>query len=216
MKPIRVLLADDHALVRAGIRALLSTIEGVEVIAEAGDGREALRLIEELKPDIVLLDVTMPGLSGLEVLEESKKQFPDLRVIILTVHDAGEYAMQALRAGAAGYLPKSAAANELQVAIKIVSRGETYVSGEVSRKTLLEFSKGATEHTHSLARLTPRQREILTLIAEGHSTKDIGLSLNISVKTVESHRAQLMERLDIHDVAGLVRYAIKMGLVKVE
>jgi DNA-binding NarL/FixJ family response regulator len=216
LNPTRILLADDHALVRAGIRALLSTIEGVEVIAEAGDGREALQLIRELQPDIALLDITMPGLSGLEVLEESKKQFPDLRVIILTVHDAGEYAMQALRAGAAGYLPKSAAANELQVAIKIVSRGETYVSGEVSRKTLLEYSKGATEHTHFLANLTPRQREILTLIAEGHSTKDIARRLNISVKTVESHRAQLMERLDIHDVAGLVRYAIRKGLVKVE
>jgi DNA-binding NarL/FixJ family response regulator len=135
-------------------------------------------------------------------------------VIILTVHDAGEYAMQALRAGAAGYLPKSAAADELQVAIKIVSRGETYVSGEVSRKTLLEYSKGLTEHP--LAKLTPRQREILTLIAEGLSTKNIGRRLNISVKTVESHRAQLMERLDIHDVAGLVRYAIKIGLVEVE
>lgn len=216
MNPIRVLLADDHALVRAGIRALLSTIEGVEVIAEAGNGREALQLIRELQPDIVLLDIAMPDLSGLEVLKESKKDFPDLRVIILTVHEAGEYAMEALRAGAAGYLPKSAAANELQVAIKIVSRGETYVSGEVSRKTLLEFSKGATEHTPFLARLTPRQREILTLIAEGHSTKDIGRTLNISAKTVESHRAQLMERLDIHDVAGLVRYAIKKGLVKVE
>ncbi|HEX7529536.1 MAG TPA: response regulator transcription factor [Pyrinomonadaceae bacterium] len=210
------MLADDHALVRAGIRALLSTIEGVEVIAEAGSGREALQLIRELQPDIVLLDITMPELSGLEVLKESKKDFPDLRVIILTVHEAGEYAMEALRAGAAGYLPKSAAANELQVAIKIVSRGETYVSGEVSRKTLLEFSKGATEHTHFLARLTPRQREILTLIAEGRSTKDIARRLNISVKTVESHRAQLMERLDIHDVAGLVRFAIKKGLVKVE
>jgi DNA-binding NarL/FixJ family response regulator len=208
------LLADDHALVRAGIKALLHRIEGVDVIAEAGDGHEALRLIEELQPDIVLLDVTMPGLSGLEVLEESKKQFPGVRVIILTVHDAGEYAMQALRAGAAGYLPKSAAADELQLAIEIVSRGETYVSGKVSRRTLLEYSKGPTEHP--LARLTPRQREILTLIAEGLSTKNIGRSLNISVKTVESHRAQLMERLDIHDVAGLVRYALKMGLVKVE
>ena len=216
MNSTRVLLADDHALVRAGIRALLSTLEGVEVIAEAGNGREALQLIKELQPDIVLLDITMPDLNGLEVLAESKKDFPDLRVIILTVHDAGEYAMQALRAGAAGYLPKSAAANELPVAIKIVSRGETYVSGEVSRKTLLELSKGATEHTHFLARLTPRQREILTLIAEGHNTREIGCRLNISVKTVESHRAQLMERLDIHDVASLVRFAIKMGLVKVE
>lgn len=214
MKPIRVLLADDHALVRAGIRALLNKIEGVDVIAEAGDGREALQLIIELQPHIVLLDVTMPGLSGLEVLEESKKQFPDLRVIMLTVHDAAEYAMQALRAGAAGFLPKSAAADELQSAIESVSRGETYVSGEVSRRTLLQYSKGPTEHP--LARLTPRQREILILIAEGLSTKDIGRRLNISAKTVESHRAQLMERLDIHDVAGLVRYAIKMGLVRVE
>jgi len=210
------LLADDHALVRAGIRALLNTIEGVEVVAEAGDGREALQLIRKLRPDIVLLDITLPDLNGLEVLKESKKDFPDLRVIILTVHEAGEYAMQALRAGAAGYLPKSAAANELQVAMRIVGRGEIYVSGEVSRKTLLEFSQGMTEPTQVLARLTPRQREILTLIAEGHSTKDIGHRLNISVKTVESHRAQLMERLDIHDVAGLVRYAIKKGLVKVE
>jgi len=214
VKPVRVLLADDHALVRAGIKALLNRIEGVDVIAEAGDGREALQLIKELQPDIVLLDITMPGLSGLEVLEESKKQFPDLRVIILTVHDAGEYAMQALRAGADGYLPKGAAADELQLAIEIVSRGETYVSDEVSRKTLLQYSKGSTEHP--LARLTPRQREILILIAEGLSTKDIGHRLNISAKTVESHRAQLMERLDIHDVAGLVRYAIKMGLVRVE
>lgn len=216
MTPTRVLLADDHALVRAGIRALLNTIEGVEVVAEAGDGREALQLIRKLRPDIVLLDITLPDLNGLEVLKESKKDFPDLRVIILTVHEAGEYAMQALRAGAAGYLPKSAAANELQVAMRIVGRGEIYVSGEVSRKTLLEFSQGMTEPTQVLARLTPRQREILTLIAEGHSTKDIGHRLNISVKTVESHRAQLMERLDIHDVAGLVRYAIKKGLVKVE
>jgi len=214
MEAVRVLLADDHALVRAGIRALLNTIEGVDVIAEAGDGHQALQLIKELVPDIVLLDITMPGLSGLEVLERSKKQFPDLRVIILTVHDAGEYAMQALRAGANGYLPKSAAANELQLALEVVRRGETYVSGEVSRRTLLEYSKGQTEHP--LARLTPRQREILILIAEGLSTKDIGRRLDISAKTVESHRAQLMERLDIHDVAGLVRYAIKMGLVRVE
>ncbi len=216
MRTVRVLLADDHALVRAGIRALSNTIEGVEVIAEAGDGREALRLISELQPDVVLLDITMPGLSGLELLEETTRKFPAIRVIILTVHNAGEYAMRALRAGAAGYLPKSAAADELQVAIDIVSRGETYISGEVSRNTLIEFSKSNNEQAHPITSLTPRQREILTLVAEGLSTKAIGTRLNISVKTVESHRAQLMDRLDIHDVAGLVRYAIRMGLVKVE
>jgi DNA-binding NarL/FixJ family response regulator len=216
VKIVRVLLADDHALVRGGIRALLNTIEGVEVVGEAGNGPDALRLVAELTPDIVLMDVTMPGLNGFEVLEQSKKQFPNIRIIILTVHDAGEYAIQALRAGAAGFLPKSAASNELQLAIEVVSRGETYVSGEVSRKTLLQLSQGLTGRTGPMASLTPRQREILTLIAEGLSTKDISRRLNISVKTVESHRAQLMERLDIHDVASLVRYAIKMGLIKVE
>ncbi len=214
MKPIRALIADDHALVRAGIRALVEKIDDVSVIAETGEGGEALRLIKELKPDVVLLDVTMPGLSGLEVLAESRKHLPNVRVIILTVHDEAEYAMQALRAGAAGFLPKSAAANELQVAIETVSRGEVYVSDEVSRRTLLEYSRGRIEHR--LARLTPRQREILTLIAEGLNTKDIGRRLNISAKTVESHRAQLMERLNIHDVASLVRFAIKVGLIRVE
>ncbi len=214
MKPIRALIADDHALVRAGIRALVEKIDDVSVIAETGEGGEALRLIKELKPDVVLLDVTMPGLSGLEVLAESRKHLPNVRVIILTVHDEAEYAMQALRAGAAGFLPKSAAANELQVAIETVSRGEIYVSDEVSRRTLLEYSRGRIEHR--LALLTPRQREILTLIAEGLNTKDIGRRLNISAKTVESHRAQLMERLNIHDVASLVRFAIKVGLIRVE
>ena len=214
MKPIRALIADDHALVRAGIRALVEKIDDVSVIAETGEGGEALRLIKELKPDVVLLDVTMPGLSGLEVLAESRKHLPNVRVIILTVHDEAEYAMQALRAGAAGFLPKSAAANELQVAIETVSRGEIYVSDEVSKRTLLEYSRGRIEHR--LARLTPRQREILTLIAEGLNTKDIGRRLNISAKTVESHRAQLMERLNIHDVASLVRFAIKVGLIRVE
>src|SRR6266853_595475 len=159
MKPIRALIADDHALVRAGIRALVEKIDDVSVIAEAGEGLEALNLIKELKPDLVLLDVTMPGLSGLDVLVETRKHLPDVRVIILTVHEEAEYAMQALRAGAAGFLPKSAAANELQLAIETVTRGETYVSGEVSRKTLLDYGKRPAEQTPPIAILTPRQRE---------------------------------------------------------
>jgi DNA-binding NarL/FixJ family response regulator len=215
VKPIRVLLIDDHALVRAGIRALLSRHEGVEVVGEAAGGRDALRLIEELQPDIVLLDIAMPGLSGLEVLAESTKRFPHVRVIILTVHEAGEYALRALRAGAAGYLPKSAASTELHEAIDTVARGESYVSGEVAKETILQQAKGSADE-YLLQKLTPRQREILTLMAEGNSTRDIAGTLKISVKTVESHRAQLMERLNIHEVAGLVRYAIRMGLVKVE
>ena len=213
--PTRVLLADDHALVRAGIRALISELEGIEVIGEAADGRETLRLIDEMQPDIVLLDIAMPGLNGFEVLSASVKRFPNVRVIVLTVHEAGECALQALRAGAAGYLPKTAASSELHEAIQTVARGETYVSGEVARKTVIQQAK-ETEQSRLLKKLTPRQREILTLIAEGSTMKDIARTLHISVKTAESHRAQLMERLDIHEVAGLVRFAIRMGLVNVE
>ena len=215
VKPIRILLIDDHALVRAGIRALIGQLEEVEVAGEAAGGREALRLIEELQPDIVLLDIAMPGMSGLEVLTESAKRFPQVRVIVLTVHEAGEYALGALRAGAAGYLPKSAASNELKEAIETVARGETYVSSDMARRTVLEHARESQDE-RSLEKLTPRQREILTLMAEGTSTKKIAGRLKISVKTVESHRAQIMERLNIHEVAGLVLFAIRLGLIIVE
>ncbi|MDX6406830.1 MAG: hypothetical protein QOH70_4285 [Blastocatellia bacterium] len=215
MKPIRVLLIDDHALVRAGIRSLINGMEGVEVVAEAANGEDALRRIEEVQPDIALLDVAMPGLNGFQVLAESVKRFPSVRVIVITVHETGQYASQALRAGAVGYLPKSAASVELQEAIRTVAAGETFISREVDKKTILQQAK-ETEQARLLKTLTPRQREILTLIAEGNSTRDIALLLRISVKTVESHRAQLMERLNIHEVAGLVRFAIRTGLVKIE
>ena len=182
------------------------------VIGEAGRGDEALALIEESKPDLVLLDITMPGMSGFEVLQEISKRFPDVRVVILTMHEAREYAIQALRAGAAGYLPKSAASTELEEAINAVVRGKTYVS----RETPQETQNRVWVEQRLLDTLTGRQRQILSLIAEGHSTKDIARSLNISVKTVESHRAQVTEKLGIHDIAGLVRFAIRMGIVKVE
>jgi len=213
VKSIRLLLADDHALVRAGIRALINRLAGMEVVAEAGDGREALRLIEQLQPDVALLDITMPGLNGFEVLNYVAKHSSGVRVIILSVHRAREYATQALKAGAAGYLPKTAASNELKEAIETVMHGKTYVSAEVENNAIP--SSASTEQSR-LEKLTPRQREILTLIAQANATKDIARSLNISVKTVESHRSKLMERLGIHDVAGLVRYAIRMGLVKIE
>ena len=212
---IRTLIADDHALVRAGIRALVEKIEGIIVVAEAGKGSEAIDLINELKPDLVLLDITMPDGSGFDVLHQLKKNFPEIRVIVLTVHEAGEYAIRALREGAAGFLPKSAASTELEQAINTVMRGETYISPETSRKTLLEYGKG-TSKRDQLANLSPRQREVLRMIAEGRTTKQIAQLLEISVKTVETHRSQLMERLDIHDVAGLVRYAISVGLINVE
>lgn len=211
MNPTRVLLADDHALVRAGIRALIDMIDGVEVVAEAGDGSDALRQIEKFLPDVVLLDITMSDMSGFEVLKEINARFPDVRVIILTMHQAREYAIQALRAGAAGFIPKSAAAAELKQAIETVTEGKTYISKETAQHPLPQ-----TDQTQaSLQKLTARQKQILVMIAEGQSTKQIAGNLNISVKTVETHRAQLSERLNIHDVAGLVRFAIRTGLIKV-
>lgn len=216
VKPIRVLLADDHALVRAGIRALVERIDRVEVVGETGDGRQALELIEKLNPDVVLLDLTMPGLSGFEVLKETSEKFSDVQTIVLTVHDTEDYAFQALRSGASGYLPKSAAIEELEAAITRVMGGEKYLSPNIAQKVVLRYLKGTHAGQSTLAELTPRQREVLTLISQGHSTKDIARALNISVKTVETHRAQLMERLDIHDVAGLVRYAIRTGMVRLD
>jgi len=210
VKPIRVLLADDHTLIRAGISALLERMERVEVVGEAADGRHALKLIQELTPDVVLLDLQMPGLSGFEVLQETTEKFPDVKIVVLSVHDSEEYALRALQSGAAGYLPKSAASAELEIAIDQVSRGKQYLSPIIAQLASLESSKGAP------VELTPRQREVLTLIAEGYSTKDIARTLEISVKTVETHRAQLMERLGIHDVASLVRYAIRTGIVKLD
>jgi len=216
VKKTRVLLVDDHALVRAGIRALLEKGGLVEVVGETGDGHDALGLIEKLRPDVVLLDLTMPGLSGLEVLKITSEKFPKIHIIVLTVHDEEEYAFQALRAGAAGYLPKSAASAELRLAIEHVMGGKKYLSPTVEQKAAFELGRNTPGGPVPLSELTPRQREVLTLIAEGHSTKDMARALNISVKTVETHRAQLMDRLDIHDIASLVRYAIKMGLVSIE
>lgn len=213
MKTIRVLLVDDHALVRAGVRALLEKMEPVEVIAEAGDGQSGLELIEKLRPDVVLLDLTMPGLSGFEVLKITSEKFPKVRMIVLSVHDEEEYAFQALRAGAVGYLPKGAASAELRLAIEHVMSGKKYLSPTVEQRAAFELGKHGSA---PLAELTPRQREVLTLVAEGLSTKDIARALNISGKTVETHRAQLMERLNIHDIASLVRYAIRMRLISIE
>ena len=215
MTPTRILIADDHALVRAGIRALAEKIEGVEVVAEAGNGAEALELTRQLKPDLVLLDISMPEASGFEVLARQAQEFPDVRVIVLTVHEAEAYAVRALREGAAGFLLKSAAAVELREAIETVTSGQTYISPELSRRSLLDYGKASSDRA-KLDTLSPRQREILKLVADGLNTKEIAGHLSISAKTVETHRAQLMERLNIHEIASLVRFAVKMGLVDVE
>ena len=213
MKSIRVLLADDHALVRAGFRALLHSLGDVEIVAEAGDGDDALRLIEAHQPDVVLLDIAMPGLNGLEVAARVAQRFPNVRVMMLSMYANEEYVLQALRAGAAGYLLKDADSSELELAVRAVARGDTYLSPPVSKSVIEDYVRRVSSQPGSFDRLTPRQREVLQLIAKGHSTKEIAQMLNISVKTAETHRAQLMQQLDIHDIAGLVRYAIRVGLV---
>ena len=216
VKPIRVILADDHTLVRAGIRALLERGNEIEVVGEAGDGYEALELIRRQTPDLVLLDMVMPRISGLEVLERIKHDFPSIRVIILSVHENEEYAIRAFKGGAAGYIPKKAASGELVEAIKKVMRGEEYISPEISRRAGSGYGSGLARDVNPTKELTPRQRDVLKMIAEGLSTKQIAKAMNISAKTVETHRALLMDRLNIHDVANLVRYAIKIGLIEVE
>jgi DNA-binding NarL/FixJ family response regulator len=210
---IRVLLAEDHALVRAGIRALLQQLAEIEIVAEAGDGHTALRLIEQWQPDVVLLDIDMAGLNGLEIMARVGQILPQVRVIILSMHANEEYVWQALRSGAAGYLLKDSGTAELELAVRAVTRGETYLSPGVSKFVVDGYIKRVGGAFDPAAALTPRQREILQLIATGHSTKEIAQALGISVKTVETHRTQLMERIGIHDIAGLVRYAIRVGIV---
>jgi DNA-binding NarL/FixJ family response regulator len=216
MAPIRVLLADDHALVRAGISALLLRIPDLTIIAEADDGRQALQLIAAYHPDIALLDISMPELNGLEVAERITHEFPATRVIMLSMHVTSDYVLRAMRVGASGYLLKGAQLGELELAITSVARGETYLSPAAAKHVIDSYrdqASGAARAADAQERLTARQREILQLVAEGRTTKDIAQLLTLSAKTVEMHRAQLMERLDIHDVAGLVRYAIRTGII---
>jgi DNA-binding NarL/FixJ family response regulator len=215
MTPIRVVLADDHALVRAGIRALLTAIAGIEVVGEAHNGHEIIELVDKLRPRLVLMDIAMPGLNGLEATARIVKSHPGTAVIILSMHAGEEYALQALKAGASGYLLKDADLAELELGITAVARGETYLSPIVSKHLVADYRRRAAgqEQPDPLERLSSRHREVLQLIAEGNTTKDIAAKLKLSVKTVETHRAQLMDRLDIHDVAGLVRFAIRSGLI---
>lgn len=213
MNTIRLLLADDHRLMRAGLRALLHSLEHVQVVAEAGNGYEALQLAEQHRPDIVIMDIGMEELNGLEATARMAKLTPAPRVIVLSMHANEEYVRRALQAGAVAYLLKGAEPAELEFAIQAVMRGETYLTPAVSKQVIQDYLHSGAVKPDSLRELTPRQREVLQLIAEGHSTKDIARKLNLSIKTVETHRGELMNRLDIHEVAGLVRYAIRTGLV---
>jgi DNA-binding NarL/FixJ family response regulator len=213
MAIIRVLLADDHDLVRAGFRSLLERLEGIEVVAEAGDGREALDLIARHHPDVVLMDIKMPGLNGIEAMSRALRETPGTRVVMLSMYANEEYVVQSLRAGAIGYLLKDAATAELELAVRAAARDEAYLSPAISRRMIQEYLQTVGDNDPPLGPLTPRQREVLQLIAEGRTMKEIAALLCISVKTAESHRAQLMERLGIYDIAGLVRYALRVGFL---
>ena len=215
---IRVIVADDHHLVRQGIRMLLEKAEDIEVVAEAEDGLEAVELAERLAPDIVVMDITMPRLNGAQAIELIRARFPATQVVVLSMHADETIVRQALRRGAMGYVLKRAVGEELLLAVRAANQGDTYLSPPIARSILGEFLtlSDETDESSALERLTPREREVLQLLAEGGTNSVIAQRLVLSVKTVEKHRASVMSKLDIHDLAGLVRVAIKHGLVSVD
>lgn len=219
MKSMRVLLVDDHGLVRAGIRKLIDQFDGFEVIAEASDGREALELIKTYNPDIAVMDIAMQGLNGIDAAAYITREHPGIRVVILSMYVNEEYVTQAFQAGAIGYILKDAATFELELALRSVARGEVYLSPTVSSTVVTDYMRrirnpeSVSLNTANNVTLTPRQREILQLIAESKTNKEIARILDVSHNTIDNHRTQLMSRLNIHDVAGLVRYAVSIGLV---
>jgi len=217
---VKILVVDDHRLVRAGICSLLEKIPTFETIAEADNGREAMKLVDKYNPDVILLDIAMREMNGLEVLNKLSTDYPEISVIILSMHKDEEYVIRALQLGADGYLLKDSAKNELETAIKTVIQGEKYLT-PILKESLgdeyknLVVGKDNLYRTH-LERLTPRKREILQLIAEGNTTKEIAYKLDLSIKTVDAHKKQLMETLNIYDIAGLVRYALKAKMISLD
>jgi DNA-binding NarL/FixJ family response regulator len=216
MSSIRTLLVDDHTLVRAGIRALLTEIEGMDIVAEADNGRAAVALARTHRPDLVVMDISMKELNGIDATAQILAEQPDTRIVILSMHATEDVVRRALKAGASGYIVKDGAPLELRMAVDCALRDEIYVSPRVSRHLVSALRDGNPAAGSPLDALTPRQREILQLIAEGKSTKEIAFVLDVSVKTVETHRAAVMDRLGIRDVAGLVLFAVRCGLVSTE
>ena len=212
---VRIVLADDHTILREGLRALLSADPKFEIIAEAEDGRQAVRCVEKLGPDLLLMDLSMPRMSGIDAISEIKKRYPETKIIALTVHKTEEYLLTTLQAGAEGYVLKDATHDELVMAIHNVMAGKPYLSPGISEKIIEGYLEGK-EGSLSLSswqKLSQREREVLKLIAEGYKNKEIAEELCISLKTVEKHRANLMKKLDLHNAAGLTVYAVEKGLV---
>ncbi len=219
MSKIRILLADDHAILRAGLVRLLGEEKDIEVVGEAENGREAVQKVQELHPDIVLMDIGMPVMNGMEATKQIKKRDADVKVLVLTMHDNEEYLFQVLQAGAVGYVLKKAADSDLVNAIHVVSRGDCFLYPSAAKMVVedyLDKLKNGQEPTSSFDTLTDREREILTLVAEGHTNREIAETLFISVKTVETHKANIMEKLNLHKRAELVKYAIKKGMLQVD
>ena len=209
---IRVLVVDDHPVVRKGISMCLARHEGLEIVGEAADGREAVHRARELQPDIVLMDINMPHMNGLAVTELLRREMPRVKVLVLSTHSNPDYVLRIIQSGAQGYVLKDATPEELVRAVEIVNRGEAYFSSDVARVALNQFVRGSGDGP-SASQLTHREREVLVQIAEGRSNKEIATHLGVGVRTIETHRERIMRKLDIHSVAGLTRFAVAKGLV---
>ena len=217
MTMLKILLVEDHIIVRQGVKALLAEEPDIVVIGEAGDGSEALLLTERLRPDIVLMDLSMPGLGGIEATYQLRERFPTVSVVVLSMYDNEEYVFHVLRAGASGYVLKQSTPTELVLALRTVAAGSTFLSPAISQILVSEYLRRAKTHTdddEALRVLTPREREVLQLIATGLSNRQIAEHLHLSVKTVETHRGNIMHKLDLHDRASLVKFAVDKGLTR--
>ena len=211
---VRVLLVDDHVIVREGLRMVLASRQEIQVIGEAGDGREALDLIETLQPDVVVMDIAMPNLNGLEATRQIKRRFPDIKVVILTMHESQQYFLQIVKAGATGCVMKRSAGTELVTAIEAAARGESYFSPTIATMVLEDYRRLLTRPADEAAELlTEREREVVQLIAEGRTNREIADLLTLSIKTVQAHRSNIMEKLGAHDRTDLVKYAIRAGII---
>ena len=211
---IKIILADDHRIVREGIRSLLEKSDNLEVIAEAENGREAVQMAKELSPDVILMDIAMPLLNGLEATLQIKRDCPDVKVLALTIHEDEEYIRQMLASGAMGYITKYAATDELVQAVETVFKGEMVLSPAITRLVVEDYLRWADVQQENPDKLTPREREVLQLIAEGHKNKEISDILKISIKTVKAHRNNLMQKLDLHSQGELIRYAIQKKIIE--
>ena len=214
MDKIKVLVVDDHAILRDGIRALLSLHDDIEIVGEASEGKEAIEKARELAPDVIVMDIAMPGMDGLEATRRIRKKSPEVKVLVLTQHDNREYILSAIKAGAAGYVPKRALGSDLVSAIRTVYKGDSFLYPSAAAALIDSYLHQAEEEPYD--RLTAREREILKLIAEGHTSREIAGILFISLKTVLGHRTKIMEKLDLHNRTELIKYAMRKGLIKMD